>query len=64
MRTLDKYMREDRSLPPTEHIGYILRAGDRVKNGYVAQIDKNAVYFQLNEYGWSRTVVKHMENEN
>ncbi|MDQ2089285.1 alpha-hydroxy acid oxidase [Marimonas arenosa] len=26
MRTLDKYMREDRSLPPTEHIGYILRA--------------------------------------
>jgi len=44
-------------------IGYILRAGDRVQNGYVAQIDKNAIYFQINEYGWGRTVVKNMEKE-
>lgn len=45
-------------------IGYILRPGDRVRNGYVAQIDKQAIYFQINEYGWGRTVVKHMEKEN
>lgn len=45
-------------------IGYILRTGDRVKNGYVAQIDKQAIYFQINEYGWGRTLVKHMEKEN
>lgn len=45
-------------------IGYIMRPGDRVKNGYVAQIDDYAIYFQINEYGWGRTVVKHMEKEN
>jgi hypothetical protein len=45
-------------------IGYILRTGDRVKNGYVAQIDENAIYFQINEYGWGRTIVKHMEKNN
>ena len=45
-------------------IGYILRTGDRVRNGYVAQINNQAVYFQLNEYGWGRTVVKYMEKEN
>jgi Tfp pilus assembly protein PilP len=48
-------------LQDRDGIGYILRAGDRVQNGYVAQIDENAVYFQINEYGWSRTLVKHME---
>lgn len=45
-------------------IGYILRSGDRVQNGYVAQIRENAVYFQINEYGWSRTLVKRMEKSN
>jgi len=55
----DAALLEDR-----DGIGYILRTGDRVKNGYVAQIDDSAVYFQINEYGWSRTVVKHMEEEN
>lgn len=44
-------------------IGYILKTGDRVRNGYVAQIDEQAIYFQINEYGWSRTVVKEMEKE-
>ncbi len=51
-------------LQDRDGIGYILRTGDRVQNGYVAQIDESAVYFQINEYGWSRTVVKHMEKEN
>ncbi len=55
----DAALLEDR-----DGIGYILRTGDRVKNGYVAQIDDNSVYFQINEYGWSRTVIKHMKNEN
>jgi hypothetical protein len=48
-------------LQDRDGIGFILRTGDRVQNGYVAQIDENAVYFQINEYGWSRTLVKHME---
>ena len=44
-------------------IGYILKPGNRVKNGYVASIDDHAIYFQIKEYGWSRTIVKHMENK-
>ncbi len=48
-------------LQDRDGIGFILRTGDRVQNGYVARIDENAVYFQINEYGWSRTLVKHME---
>ena len=44
-------------------IGYILKPGDRVQNGYVAQIDGQTVSFEINEYGWSRTVVKELEKE-
>ncbi len=54
----DAALLEDR-----DGIGYILKTGDRVRNGYVAQIDEHAIYFQINEYGWSRTVVKQMEKE-
>ena len=45
-------------------IGYILRPGDKVQNGFVAQIDDRAVYFQINEYGWGRTVVKELAEQN
>ncbi len=48
-------------LEDVEGIGYILRQGDRIKNGYVAQIHEDAVYFQINEYGWTRTAVKELE---
>jgi len=50
-------------LEDLDGIGYILKPGDRVKNGYVAQIDNQNIYFQINEYGWSRTIVKHMDKE-
>lgn len=46
-----------------EGIGYILKPGDRVRNGYVAQVDKKAVYFHINEYGWTRTVAKYMKKD-
>ena len=45
-------------------IGYILRPGDKVQNGFVAQIDDRAVYFRINEYGWGRTVVKELAEQN
>ncbi len=51
-------------LEDLDGIGYILKPGDQVKNGFVAQIENNAIYFQVNEYGWSRTIVKEMEKEN
>ncbi|MDD4052990.1 MAG: hypothetical protein PHR28_13975, partial [candidate division Zixibacteria bacterium] len=50
-------------LEDLDGIGYILKPGDPVKNGYVSQIDNSAVYFQINEYGWSRTIVKELDKE-
>jgi len=42
--------------------GYILRNGDRVKKGYVLRIESDKVYFQIFEYGWSRTIALHIED--
>ncbi|MBD3333523.1 AMIN domain-containing protein [candidate division GN15 bacterium] len=39
-----------------EGYGYILKSGDKVRNGYVLRVESNRVYFQIFEYGWSRTV--------
>jgi hypothetical protein len=41
--------------------GYILKAGDKVQKGYVLRVDNDRVYFQIFEYGWSRTVAMDME---
>ncbi len=41
--------------------GYILRKGDRVRNGYVARVTKDKIIFQVVEYGWTRTVVLKMK---
>jgi len=41
--------------------GYILKAGDKVQKGYVLRVDEDRVYFQIFEYGWSRTVALDME---
>jgi len=41
--------------------GYILKAGDKVQKGYVLRVDVDRVYFQIFEYGWSRTVALDME---
>ncbi len=42
--------------------GYILQGGDRVKKGYVLRIESDRVYFQIFEYGWSRTLALHIED--
>ncbi len=44
-----------------EGYGYILKAGDKVQKGYVLRVDEDRVYFQIFEYGWSRTVALDME---
>lgn len=41
--------------------GYIMRKGDKVKDGYVAQVTKEKIVFQVVEYGWTRTVVLKMK---
>ncbi len=50
-------------LEDIDGIGYILKPGDKVKNGYVAQITDDGIYFQINEYGWTRTLAKTLEEE-
>ncbi|RKX26373.1 MAG: hypothetical protein DRP45_03690 [Candidatus Zixiibacteriota bacterium] len=44
-----------------EGYGYILKSGDKVRNGYVLRVEVDRVYFQIFEYGWSRTVTLSME---
>jgi hypothetical protein len=41
--------------------GYILKSGDKVRNGYVLRVEGDRVYFQIFEYGWSRTVALKIE---
>jgi len=42
--------------------GYILKAGDKIKKGYVLRVDSKRVYFQIFEYGWSRTMAMGLED--
>lgn len=50
-------------LEDIDGFGYILGEGDKVKKGYVSRIDSNKAFFQLYEYGWSRTVALHLGDE-
>lgn len=43
-------------LEDKEGYGYILKSGDKVRNGYVLRVENDKVYFQIFEYGWSRTI--------
>ena len=43
--------------------GYILKAGDKVQKGYVLRVRSDRVYFQIFEYGWSRTMALNLEDE-
>ncbi|MFQ5453079.1 MAG: hypothetical protein ACE5D6_02705, partial [Candidatus Zixiibacteriota bacterium] len=42
--------------------GYILKTGDKVQKGYVLRVENDRVYFQIFEYGWSRTVALNLES--
>jgi hypothetical protein len=42
---------------------YILRTGDRVKNGFVLSIEETRVLFQIRQYGWNRQVAIDLDNE-
>lgn len=46
----------------SEGYGYILKTGDKVRKGYVLRVEADRVYFQIFEYGWSRTVALHIES--
>ncbi len=36
--------------------GYIMKNGDKIKNGYVVSVEEDKVIFQIQEYGWSKTM--------
>jgi len=36
--------------------GYLLKSGDKVKNGFVVNVFNNKIFFQIEEYGWSRVI--------
>jgi hypothetical protein len=42
--------------------GYILQAGDRIKEGRVLRVDQDRVIFQVSEYGWTRNVTLELYN--
>ena len=42
--------------------GYILQAGDRIKEGRVLRVDQDRVVFQVSEYGWTRNVTLELYN--
>lgn len=55
--------KKDRALfEDTDGFGYILKSGDKVRNGYVLRVSADKVYFQIFEYGWSRTVALQLED--
>lgn len=41
---------------------YMMQSGDKVQRGYVLRVESDKVYFQIFEYGWSRTVALTIEN--
>jgi hypothetical protein len=43
--------------------GYLLRSGDRVKNGFVINVFKDRIFLQIEEYGWSRTICLELPPE-
>lgn len=45
----------------TDGYGYIMKSGDKVRKGYVLRVEIDRVYFQIFEYGWSRTVALNLE---
>ena len=42
--------------------GYILKNGDKIKNGHVVSVEDNKVIFQIHEYGWSKTIALELSN--
>jgi hypothetical protein len=41
--------------------GYILKSGDKVQKGVVLRVETDRVFFQIFEYGWSRTVALNLD---
>jgi hypothetical protein len=49
-------------LEDSRGFGYILQAGDRIKDGRVLRVDQDRVIFQVSEYGWTRNISLELYN--
>ena len=57
-----EYKKENRALfEDNDGYGYILKTGDKVRKGYVLRVNSDKVFFQIFEYGWSRTIALNLE---
>ncbi|MBD3169041.1 MAG: AMIN domain-containing protein [candidate division Zixibacteria bacterium] len=36
--------------------GFMLKSGDKIKNGWLSRVTNDVAYFQVSEFGWTRTV--------
>lgn len=48
-------------LEDAEGNGYMLKANDRIRNGYVVSVTDNKAIFQVTEYGWTRSVALELQ---
>jgi hypothetical protein len=44
--------------------GYILQAGDRIRNGSLVSVDKERVIFQIQEYGYTKNIALELYTPN
>ena len=49
-------------LENTEGDGFMLKAQDKIKSGWVSRVTDNMVYFQVSEFGWTRTVAMKLQS--
>jgi Tfp pilus assembly protein PilP len=51
-------------LEDKNNYSYMLKSGDKVQKGYVLRVEDDKVYFQIFEYGWSRTIALTIYEKN
>lgn len=61
--TLEDYGGHKALLEDNRGYGYLLKSGDKVKNGFVVNVFKNKIFFQIEEYGWSRVISLELPHE-
>jgi hypothetical protein len=54
--TLEDYEGYKALLEDDRGYGYLLKSGDKVKNGFVVNVFEDKIFFQIEEYGWSKTI--------
>ncbi|MCP4633772.1 MAG: AMIN domain-containing protein [candidate division Zixibacteria bacterium] len=51
-------------LEDSEGSGFMLRAKDKVRNGWVSKVTDDRIYFQVSEFGWTRSTSMKLQSPN